>query len=158
MKKNKFILPSLLLFIGGLIFYFLKYENVEDNNEEQKNNNENENLENVEVDKSSGKIIIDGVKYTADKIKKVGYISERKDKNELVVHLAIPRPNFDYIKKGNQIMLVNMGRYNGYYNVNDTWKDDSGNLGAIYLTSNKIEKSNENNTEFENKGIIIKII
>jgi len=88
----------------------------------------------------------------------VGYLTETMGSvSNLTVHFS-PRPPADTIKAGNNVRLTNMGKYNGNYVVKKTWIDGAGNLGAIYLDSDKVTAYAKENKAFEHIGNVSIIV
>lgn len=85
---------------------------------------------------------------------KISYVTEDADKKIMAIHFAAPRPAKESVPTGATVRLEKMGKYDGSYTVVNTWTDDSGNQGAIYIESDLVTTSNKENKTWDGKGII----
>lgn len=71
---------------------------------------------------------------------RMGYISKTPG-NNWAIHFASPRPAIGTIKAGDNVNFKNAWTDDeqAIFNVADVWKDDSGNLGAIYINTSDLD-------------------
>jgi len=156
-KENKnigLIIAGAVVFAGIITTAIIMFSKKK---EETSGENEQSNQEGTQ-NGQGGNAVANTITNIATNTKKAGYISEKpSNQYNLTVHFAVPRPAVGFVKKGSIISLTNFGKYNGVYPVMDTWTDDSGNLGAVYLVSKNVTSENSNNTSYDGTGLITKI-
>ena len=80
-------------------------------------------------------------------------VSEEEKNKRLVINLWSRPPKGDIVKN-KYVRLSDFGKYDGRYKISYVWIDDSNNVGAIFLPTNKVTVNTVDNTAWSGKGKI----
>lgn len=84
---------------------------------------------------------------------RISYIQKPPD-GKLILNIDV-RPGFNAIKVGQKVTITGTD-FDGQYNVEATWQDSSGRLGAIYIiATTKEPEGGDSSIAFQGKAFII---